>query len=374
VNRESNPLQLEIKRRDLFRAATAIGIGVLTAATYEDTYQTGKAFAGTTNANLLQNSPNEFIEGLGNLEALSGGRDLFSGVMQFMDVSAAEADSWQATSLQQAVNANLFTFSILDLDNLDLSQPQTEQPVINDYFSALFSNLDLMGIDPADIGPFVLCPEFVVGFQGPPSEYADYLNLFLEEINQVAPTAQTTNMIDLGETNDLLPLLSNVNQELLDSVGIQAFADSDKITFNEHGRADVSGYITAAQIEAIVGALGNKPMWLNTGIIRRDETIGLNGVSYSLKQRVAIANAVADVVATLISHGVNVFAVNLFAENKLNGRDPSQNAERRDFSFHPGTKKHPGDEEILITFANRMKALGVELSGYAIPEDILGAS
>ena len=368
MNKEPNRLQLEITRRDVFKIAAAVSIGTAIGTTLAETYGSDEAFAGTLGTELLQTNPNEYVKGLGDLEALCDDLPIFRGVMQFFDVSAQEATSWEVASLMEAVDAKLFTLSILDPYNLDLTQPQTEQPVINQYLSTLFGDLELQSIDPKDVGPFVLCPEFVVGFGGQPSEYADYLNLFLEEINLVAPTAHTSNMIDLNETEDLVPLLGSVNQELLDSVGIQAFADSDIITFDKRGRADISGYITTAQIKDIVGALGNKPMWLNTGIIRKDKTLGENGIYYSLKQRVAIAEALANTILDLKNDGINVFAVNLFAENKLNGRVPSLNSEKRDFSFHPG------DEKILTTFAKRMKTLGVEMSGYAIPHDLLSAA
>jgi len=357
---QAKPLQNPMTRRQ------ALGLGVIVAGGAGIValvrHEAQNHYGVVSHIESLEHSKNEAVAGLGDLEALSGNRELFDGVMQFFDVSVEGAYSWQAAALEQSVKAELFSLNILDLSGLNLAKPGTEKQLVNKYFRALFSELLPRGITPDDAGTFVLAPEFVVGFGGEPSDYAGYLNMFLEEINQVAPSAQTSNMVDLNETKVLLAKLPEVKTDLLDNVGIQAFADGRGIAFDSGGKADISSYLTAKQVQKVVSALGNKPTWLNTGIIRKDAGLG---VKYSLAQRMAIAEATADVVEELKNTGTNVSGVNLFAENKYNGRDASLNAERRDFSFHPG------DEQILIIFSERLQALGVELSGYALPHDYL---
>jgi hypothetical protein len=127
----------------------------------------------------------------------------------------------------------------------------------------------------------------------------------------------------------------------------------------------VSGFLSAGKIKEVLHALRGvgdeqKPMWLNTGITREDANLG---VKYNRKQRLAIAAAIAEVVDELRGDGVEILTVNLFAENKLNGKHASDNAERRDFSFHPG------DEEIVTSFAAKMKNFGIPLSGFAFAHD-----
>lgn|GEM_PF-3626184 len=311
----------------------------------------------------LETSHDQVLEGLAGLEAFDDDRQLFDGVMQFLQVLPESSLPEQAKSLEAAHNNGLYSLNIVDLDGLNLSDPKAEQPVVHEYFKGLFTKIDNHGLAPGDIGAMVLCPEFVAGFNGPSSEYAAYLNMFLDEIERVGPSAQTSNMIDLSETTVLLDKLPDVHAEKLDMIGVQAFANSDKISFNAHGRADISGYLTASKVQEVVNALGgNKPVWLNTGIIREDKKLG---VKYSFKERMAIADATADVVRSLKHSGVPISVVNLFAENKLNGRHRALNKEGRDFSFDRG------DEAILTSFARRLSADDVGLYGYAVPNDML---
>ena len=310
----------------------------------------------------LETSNDQAVEGLGELEARDNDRHLFDGVMQFLQVLPKDSLSKQVKDLVTAHNDGLYSINIVDLNSLNLNDPKIEKPVVHEYFEALFGELNNHGLAPEDVGTFVLCPEFVAGFGGISTEYVPYLNMFLDEIRKVGPSAKTSNMVDLSETVDLLDKLPGVNENLLDQIGIQAFANSAKISFDELGRADISGYLSAERVEEVVSALGgNKPVWLNTGIIREDKKLG---VKYSLKERIAIAEATANVIRDLQYKGIEVGSVNLFAENKLDGSDPALNKEGRDFSFHPG------DEKILTTFAQRILALDVELSGYAVPNDM----
>jgi hypothetical protein len=351
-----------MSRRNLLLLGLGVGAAAVVSVVETESH-TAELSSDPAYVESLKSSPNQFVEALGDLDASSGDLNMFSGVMQFFDVSPDNVPE-QTESLKQIVAKDLLPTSILDTNGLNLSDPGKDKPVIEKYFKTLTSKLAEKNVQTSDLGPFVLCPEFVVGFGGKPEHYAPYLNLFLEEAQALAPGLQTSNMIDLEEAKVLLPTLKNVNQQLLDSVGIQAFADGLVIPFHR-GKADVSEFLTAKKVKPVIKALGNKPMWLNTGIIREDATAGPNGTKYSVDQRLSIANGIADVVTDLKSSGVSVDSVNIFAENKLNGRYPSLNDEKRDFSFHPG------DEVILTTFAKRMEAIGVKLSGYAVPHDTL---
>ena len=362
---EKNPHlpHIELSRRDLLLLGVAVGLGTVVVSVAESENHTPKLSIDPAYTESLQHSPNEVVQALGDLDASSGDLNMFSGVMQFFDVSPADVPK-QAESLKQIIVKQLLPTSILDINGLNLSNPEIDKPIIGKYFEALSSNLAQKNVKPEALGPFVFCPEFVVGFGGKPEDYASYLNLFLEEAEANVPGIPRSNMIDLEEAKALMPTLKNVNLQLLNSVGIQAFADGLVIPFN-NGKADVSEFLTAAKVRPVIKALGNKPMWLNTGIIREDATAGPNGTKYSVDQRLSIAKGIADVVADLKSSGVLIDSVCIFAENKLDGRYPSLNSEKRDFSFHPG------DEIILTTFAARMQAIGVKLSGYAVPNDLL---
>ena len=354
---------VEVNRRNLLLLGLAVGIGAVVGEIVDNENHTPELSSDPAYTESLKRSPNEFVQAVGDLDASSGDLNMFSGVMQFFDVSVADVPE-QAKSLKQVVAKELLPTSILDIEGLNLSDPSVDKPIIGKYFEALSRNLAEKNVEQKNLGPFVLCPEFVVGFGGKPEDYASYLNLFLEEAQANVPGIPRSNMIDLEEAKALMPTLKNVNLQLLNSVGIQAFADGLVIPFN-NGKADVSEFLTAAKVRPVIKALGNKPMWLNTGIIREDATAGPNGTKYSVDQRLSIAKGIADVVADLKSSGVLIDSVCIFAENKLDGRYPSLNSEKRDFSFHPG------DEIILTTFAARMQAIGVKLSGYAVPNDLL---
>jgi len=349
-------------RRDLIKFLTVAGIAVGAAGfgIYEDKVQNDPAhYVGDLEAN-----PVQAVRALGELEERDNDRHLFDGVMQFLQVLPSETIPRQAKDLEAAHRVGLYSINMVDLNGLNLNDPKTEKPIVREYFESLFGELNTHGLAPGDVGTFVLCPEFVVGYNGVSTEYVPYLNMFLEEIKQVGPSAKTSNMVDLAETVDLLDKLPNVNTNLLDQVGIQALANSDKITFDEQGQADISDYLSTDRIEEVVNAIGgNKPVWLNTGIIRADQKLG---VEYSLKQRIAIAEATANVVRDLQQRGIDIGSVNLFAENELNGRNLAKDKAGRDFSFHSGE-----DEKILTIFAKRMLDLDVELSGYAVPHDML---
>jgi hypothetical protein len=353
-----------MNRRDFFIYLG--GAAALVGAAKLGIYEADKGNDPAHQVDRLETSHDQALEGLGSLEAEDNDKKLFDGVMQFLQVLPKNTLSEQAKSLEAAHNNGLYSLNIVDLDGLNLSDPKAEKPVVHEYFKGLFDELANRGLGSGDVGAMVLCPEFVAGFNGPSTEYAAYLNMFLDEIEKVGPSAQTSNMVDLSETTVLLDKLPDVHAEKLDMIGVQAFANSDIIRFNALGQADISQYLTASKIQEVDSALGgNKPLWLNTGIIRADKKLGVN---YSFKERMAIANATADVVSKVKRSGVNIYAVNLFAENKLNGRHPALNKEGRDFSFDKE------DEEILTTFARRLAADNVELYGYAVPDDMLKAA
>lgn len=313
----------------------------------------------------LRASLDSTVRGLGALDVRAGEQP-FSGVMQILNISADGVSSGQATSLEQSVSAGLAPISIIEPGGLDLTQPQPDKATIDKYLRMLFTSLAQASIGVKQLGPVVVCPEFNTGFGGDPARYASYLNSFLESVHAAAPNALASNMIDMNEAQALLPTLHDVNQDLLTTIGIQAFANGQTIPF-VGGKADVSGYLNVADIARTVEALGNKPVWLNTGIIREDANLGKAG-TYTPQQRLAIANSTADVIIELKQRGVKVQMVNLFAQNKLSGNDTEGNTEKRDFSFHPG------DEKILTSFATRMQAIDVKLSGFALVNDTVPAT
>ncbi len=357
MDKEPQPTARKYSRREILgfvgisaTVAVALGFGK---------HWVDEQYADVEQIRDLIESPDEVVAGLGDLEARVGDETIFSGAMQFLDVSIEGASSWQATEIAETTKAKLFSLNVVELDGLNLTDPASEQKLVHEYFETLFGELDIKGVNRP--GTFVLAPEFIAGFNGNPSDYAANLNMFLREIDGVA-SVTTSNMIDTSEVGALLPQLGEVDTNRLDNVGFQAFANSQRITFDKHGKADISGYLNPQEIEEVMARLGRKPVWLNTGFIRQDANLG---VSYSLNERLAIADATADVIGELKASNLKVAYVNIFAENKLNGRDRSANKEGRDFSFHSG------DEEILASFSNRMENMGVKLSGYALHNDTL---
>jgi hypothetical protein len=327
--------------------------------------QAEPAATSTAPAEALVKNPNQQVEGAGKLEDLSDVK--FWGVMQFFTVSESDAQQWQALALQQTVAADLHPISIIGTDGLNLASIDERQ--VHGYFDTLLSTyLNEPGMSTDLLGPIVVCPEFIAGYSGNPNDYANDLNKFLRALKRANRSAPSSNMIDMSsyEVDNLLPTLPDVDQDLLDSVGIQALANGRVIPIARNGdeyKANVKGFFDAKKIMEVDEALGKKPIWINTAIIRQDANPGVDA-SYTVEERVAIAEAIADEIAELTANNVEIIAVNLFAENKLDGVYPQYNSEKRDFSFHPG------DEEVLIVFAKRLRALGVPLSVFAIPNDI----
>lgn len=316
---------------------------------------------------VLEKSSSENVVGLGYLEEQCNWPGMFDGVMQIVDVSVTDAEQWQTAALSQSVQAGLRPLIIVEPTGLDLENLEPDSGKIDAYFEALLPGTIQGGVNIKDLGPIALCPEFNAGFSGNPAYYARDLNLFIGSVKRVAENAPISNMIDLSEADLLMPYLERVDAESLTSVGIQAFANGEIIHFDDQGRADISGYLSASKIKGILDALKGpdgqrKPMWINTGIIREDANLG---ITYTLEQRMAIAMAVAEVVKELKSDGVDILTFSLFMENKLNGSHGAEgdNSERRDFSFHVG------DERILLSFAKQIKRLGVPLSGFAFKHD-----
>lgn len=312
----------------------------------------------------LEHSYSENVRGIGDLEKRSGNKKLFTGLMEFLDMSPSDATSWEGDALEQAIQAQLRPLSIIQpVDaqgtKLDLDHSARLEPQLKEYTRALFGRLNQLGVNPTSLGPIVLCPEFIVGFGGKAANYVDYLNMFITNFHTIAPNAPLSNMIDLAEADALLPSLPKVLKNQLQTVGIQAFANAAPIPFDKKGNADVSGFLSATKIKQIARVFGNKPLWLNTGITREDANLG---VRYSLEQRQAVGKAIAGEIAGLKRDGVQIEIVNLFAQNKLNGR-LGDNSEKRDFSFHPG------DEAIVTDFALALQKLDVKLFGFTFAHD-----
>lgn len=242
---ESQPQEPVIDRRDLikFLAVAGVVVGAAGFGIYEAKQQNDPAHYVAD----LEANPDQAIRALGELEERDNDRHLFDGVMQFLQVLPGDTVSKQAKDLEAAHQVGLYSTNIVDLNGLNLNDPKIDKPVVHKYFESLFGELNDHGLAPGDVGTFVLCPEFVVGFNGVSTEYAPYLNMFLEEIKQAGPSAKTSNLVDLAETVDLLDKLPDVNENLLDQIGIQAFANSKKISFDYKGRADISSYLSAEE-------------------------------------------------------------------------------------------------------------------------------
>jgi hypothetical protein len=313
----------------------------------------------------LLESSDESIQGIGDLEMRCNNPGLFGGVLHDFIVSNDQANDWQISALSESVAAKLLPITSLDLDNLDISKPaEAYRLTVRAYFDTLFKGLAGNTVLPDQLGPLTVVPEFIAGFNGNAEDFPSYLDMFLSELHDIAPTAPASTMIDLSDAAALVPTLGRVQHaDYLQSVGLQAFSNDVLTAFRSDGSADISSFLDIPTALSILKGFGNKPVWLNTGIVKHDANKDVGNITYTTKQRIAVADAIGNFVAELIQQGAKVEIVNIFAENKLNGKEADENDEGRDFSFHPG------EEVILLTLATKLQALGVKLSAVALAND-----
>jgi hypothetical protein len=297
---------------------------------------------------------------LGNLEERCGKNEIFTGAMQFLPipVSKGELDdmvSWIPGSLSATEGAGLRSTIILEPNIEHSTYDKVEDWPLDSYFKALQEH----GVTDQQLGRVVVAPEFIVGgWKGnQPENFMPSVEHITTSLLNTFPNARPTILIDTDsdELDAILPAIKQSEKSLADfgikSVGVQAFANAAEIPFDDKGVADISHFLSADIVEKIAKSTNTKEVWLNTGITRQDKSLG---VKYTLEQRIAIADAIADVIKELQQRGIKVDGLNIFAENKL------KEDEKRDFSLHPG------DEQVLIRLANRMRELDVPLSGFTV--------
>lgn len=309
-------------------------------------------------------SYNEIVRGLGGIEERCG-RAIFAAPMVFFDIPATNSElqeymEWHPGTLTQIEEAGFNRGPIVVLEPTDASL--SNLGVARAKTTAWAAAMSKHGIRPEQLGRVVIEPEPIVGglAGSNPDRFVASVKNYHTALTESLPGTETTILIDTApeEHRRLIAMLHEQRRNLpIASVGVQAFANAAPIPFNVNGRPDLSRYLTADTIIEIADAAATETVWLNTGIIRKDQNIYSRG-SYSTTQREAIANALADVVHEVRTRGVNLDSVVLFAEDKL--QKPAKKPERRDFSFHHG------DEQVLITLHDRLRAMGVSLFGFDI--------
>ena len=307
-------------------------------------------------------SDNEIVRGIGGMEERAG-RKIFDGLMTFFEVPAdqkalTDAMSWHPAALQQTEAAGLGNVVILEpadpsLTNLEVAQTRTD---------IYFAEMKKQGVTDKQLGRVVVAPEPIVGglAGSTAGTFIESVNMYRSSLAEHFPEAESTILIDTApeERTVLVEALRSKKLDTpLETVGVQAYGNAARIPFDAEGKPDISRYLTVDAVLEIAEAAGTDRVWINTGIPRKDINSYSRG-DYTVDQRTAIANAVADVVQQVQNRGLTVDNLVLFAENKLH--KPEDDPEGRDFSFHPG------DEEALVTFADRLKALGVPLIGFDV--------
>jgi hypothetical protein len=303
-------------------------------------------------------SYNEVVRGLDDLEKRCE-RRMFVGAMEFFEVphgqeALREAVNWHPSALQQLDDAKYKPTVILEPGS-------SLEPGNSGDSAAYFTAMKKSGLKASQWGRVVVVPELVVGewSHNKPAVFAPAVNTQLRNLKQAFPSAEGTILIDTApqETNAIASALKQgqkLDTSLYTSVGVQAYANGEAVTFKEDGSADISSYLSLARIKKITSATGKNRIWLNTGITKYDEA---QGKRYTTQQRIAVARAVAEVVKQAKNAGIAIDDVMLFAEDKSAGDAGDQG---RDFSISKG------EERIITTLHDQLRAIGVPLTGFAV--------
>lgn len=304
-------------------------------------------------------SDNEVIRGVNDLEVRSGLKMFNAGAMEFFEIpnnreSRATALDWHPAALAQFADAGYKPTTIMEPGVTFKEKGNVMR------LDAYLNSMQEAGVSAEDWGRVVVTPEYIVGdwAANDPEDYVRITNAQLKSFHEHFPGVETTLLIDTAdmESKPLIAAIKNspvaLRKDLYDSVGIQAYANSERIQFDDEGKADISNVLSLDHIRKIAQATGKKKIWINTGIVKQDAGLG---VEYSVQERMAMADAVADVVAEAQDAGYDVTDVMLFAEDKLN----NGSSEGRDFSISEG------EEHIALWLHKRLRDLDVKLSGFA---------
>lgn len=289
----------------------------------------------------LQQSNDEVLRGLGQLEQECGGR-LFDGAMQFFGMpsspeQATDADhSWHVDALQAMKKADLQPTIIFEpgenMDVADLATPRYDKAL-----QAYYANLRKHGITADDLGTFVVMPELLVGGwkDARAADFAGIVNHQVKILHETFPDAKASIMVDLQEAGQLASQLPALHD--IDSVGVQAFPNKAKVV-----DGNVHPYMNPQTI-AQLGA--NHPVWLNTGFPKQD---GNN--AYTADERKAMMNSTLGVLKDVQAKGGKVVEVNAFEQDK-------SGSEQAIFSLNDAARQ-------FAVFAQALNRSGVRLSGF----------
>lgn len=151
----------------------------------------------------------------------------------------------------------------------------------------------------------------------------------------------------------LLPFVQKIDKTLINSIGLQGFhwiEAGNPSSVSE----DPYVYLSPSMITEIANFLEVKKIWVNTGTLRRVNTISNGALTVDSNKRAAILSKTSDLLLGLKNSGFEVM-VNIFMEDKFN------TDERNDWSYPTGP-----DLNLLTNFFSKMKSSGIQTSVFVL--------
>ncbi len=327
--------------------------------------------------NNLENANDTRLQALANYQTICNSY-VTNKIMIFTNMPNSEPDAHKMAS---DMSHTLNEFSNYHIEPIIVVEPETSWglvdftefrngfylPWVKDYFS----ELKAQGITDQNIGTWVPFPEANLPnwnrHNATPADFATIVNQYLGALKNTFPKAKGSILLNSATYQDddfdwasgdyvsLLPYVSGLQKNLIDSFGFQGFPWAPPASTPGNGIFDAREYLNSDLAIEAANKIGVKKIWFNTGTFYQKYTQDPEKmVTISPEKRKDIAFGILNEVQRAKDQGFNV-EVNLFSEDK------SQVAEATDWSYLTGDKKNG---LVFIDFVNELNNKSIAFSLY----------
>ncbi len=288
-----------------------------------------------------------------------------------------------AKSLARQLVPELKTMNEAGVTPLVIVEPTTEWGLIDftefntgfydQWINAYFAEMKQTGMTDEMMGIWVPFPEANLPYwnrkNATPKDFAQIVNRYLEVYKAQFPKAKASILLnsatyesddfdwERGDYASLLPYVSDIKPNLVDSFGLQGFPWSPPATREGNGIFDAREFLNHQLAIEAARKLQVKEIWFNTGTyVTKYAQDDEKRVTISAAKRKDVSFGIVNEVMRAQEAGYSVW-VNIFAEDK------SKVAEATDWSYINAGGEH---QQVFHDFISRMTQSGIGISLYDV--------